>query len=182
MGKAGKTPNAYFTQVIALSDLPISDITAIWVNGEPVTVDNANTSYGNWGYPVTEYSNGSDNSMWIKFYDGSQTVADPFLVGTVSSAGRPYQATRVGAGVAYAIVTSEVNEELFTGFPTFKFEIAGAKLYDVSRILRSAALARSAGLCRAHGAVMATICRLSRSTIFCEVSPTGTLGCTVYKA
>ncbi|MBZ5760285.1 phage tail protein [Rhizobium sp. VS19-DR104.2] len=132
-GKAGKTPNAYFTQVIALSDLPISDITAIWVNGEPVTVDNDNTSYGNWGYPVTEYSNGSDNSMWVKFYDGTQTVADPFLVGTVSSAGRPYQATRVGAGVAYAIVTSEVNEELFTGFPTFKFEIAGAKLYDVSK-------------------------------------------------
>jgi hypothetical protein len=132
-GATGKTPNAYFTQVIALSDIPISGVSAVWVNGAPVTVDTGDTSYGDWGYPVTEYNTGNNNHMWIKFYDGTQTVADPFLVNTVSSSGRPYASTRVGRGIAYAVVTSQVNDELFTGFPTFRFELQGAKLYDVSR-------------------------------------------------
>ncbi|WP_412474745.1 phage tail protein [Rhizobium sp. WW22] len=132
-GKAGKTPNAYFTQVIALSDLPIKTISAFWVNGDPVTVDTSDTSYGDWGYPVVEYNTGNNNHMWIKFYDGTQTVADPFLVNTVSSADRPYENTRVGVGVAYAIVTSQANDELFSGFPTFRFEVQGAPLYDVTK-------------------------------------------------
>ncbi|NTG48962.1 phage tail protein [Agrobacterium rhizogenes] len=132
-GKAGKTPNAYFTQVIALSDIPIGSISAVWVNGAPVTVDTSDTSYGDWGFPVVEYNTGNNNHMWIKFYDGTQTVADPFLVNTVSSSNRPYATTRVGRGVAYAIVTSQADDELFTGFPTFRFEVQGAKLYDVSR-------------------------------------------------
>jgi hypothetical protein len=132
-GKAGKTPNAYFTQVIALSDMPIRTISAFWVNGDPVTVDTSDMSYGDWGYPVTEFNTGNNNHMWIKFYDGTQTVADPFLVNTVSSADRPYQNTRVGTGVAYAIVTSQANDELFTGFPTFRFEVQGAPLYDITK-------------------------------------------------
>lgn len=132
-GKAGKTPNAYFTQVIALSDMPIRTISAFWVNGDPVTVDTSDTSYGDWGYPVTQFNTGNNNHMWIKFYDGTQTVADPFLVNTVSSADRPYQNTRVGTGVAYAIVTSQANDELFSGFPTFRFEVQGAPLYDVTK-------------------------------------------------
>ena len=132
-GKAGKTPNAYFTQVIALSDMPIRTISAFWVNGDPVTVDTSDTSYGDWGYPVTQFNTGNNNHMWIKFYDGTQSVADPFLVNTVSSADRPYQNTRVGTGVAYAIVTSQANDELFTGFPTFRFEVQGAPLYDITK-------------------------------------------------
>ncbi|RKD61563.1 phage tail protein [Rhizobium sp. WW_1] len=132
-GKSGKVPNAYFTQVIALADFPVSQMTGLWVNGAPVTVDTNDNRYGDWGYPVKEYDTGNNNHMWIKFYDGRQTVADPFLVNTVSSSARPYQASRVGVGVAYAIVTSQVNDELFTGFPTFRFEIQGAKLYDASR-------------------------------------------------
>ncbi len=34
---------------------------------------------------------------------------------------RPYSTARVGAGVAYVIATSLVEDTLFTGFPTFKF-------------------------------------------------------------
>ncbi|NTG22052.1 DUF1983 domain-containing protein [Agrobacterium rhizogenes] len=132
-GQASKTPNAYFTQVIALSDMPIRTISAFWVNGDPVTVDTSDTSYGDWGYPVTEFNTGNNNHMWIKFYDGTQTVADPFLVNTVSSADRPYQNTRVGTGIAYAVVTSQANDELFTGFPTFRFEVQGAPLYDITK-------------------------------------------------
>ncbi len=133
-GKSGKTPNAYFTQVIALADHPIRDLTGLWVNGEPVTIDTSDTSYGDWGFPVTEYkTGGDDNHLWIKWYDGTQTVADPFLVNTVSNAKYPYSNKRIGKGVAYAIVTAQIDEELFTGFPQFKFEIQGRKLYDISK-------------------------------------------------
>lgn len=131
-GKSGKTPNAYLTQVIAISDIPIVGITQLWVDGEPVTINTADTSYPQ-GFPVTQYDTGDDNHLWIKFHDGTQTVADPFLTGTVASGANPWESTRVGVGVAYAIVTSQVNAELFNGFPAFKFEVQGAKLYDVSK-------------------------------------------------
>ncbi len=133
-GKVKKTPNAYLTQVIQLSDVPISGVTAMWVNGQPVTVNTGNTSYGDWGFPVDEYlTDSGGNHLWVKFYDGTQTEADPFLVGTVSSDKRPYEATRVGRGCAYAIVTSQANPQLFSGFPSFRFEVAGMPLYDPSK-------------------------------------------------
>ncbi|MDI7923412.1 phage tail protein [Ferirhizobium litorale] len=132
-GKAGKTPNAYFTQVIALSDVPVGGLAALWVNGEKVTIDYSDTSYGSWGFPVTQYKKGSDNALWVKFHDGKQTTADSFLVNTVSSSGRPYQSTRVGRGVAYVIITAQIKEDLFTGFPQFKFELNGMKMYDPSK-------------------------------------------------
>ncbi|SOC38968.1 uncharacterized protein DUF1983 [Rhizobium subbaraonis] len=132
-GEAGKTPNAYFTQVIALADLPGSTLAGLWVNGEKCTIDFDNHSYPDWGFPVTEYEDDGDNALWIKFYDGTQTAADPFLVNSVSSENRPYESTRVGVGVAYVIVTAQIKEELFTGFPQFKFELNGCKLYDPSK-------------------------------------------------
>lgn len=132
-GEAGKTPNAYFTQVIALADLPGSTLAGLWVNGEKCTIDFDNHTYPEWGFPVTEYEDDGDNALWIKFYDGTQTAADPFLVNSVSSENRPYESTRVGVGVAYVIVTAQIKEELFTGFPQFKFELNGCKLYDPSK-------------------------------------------------
>ncbi|NGN45188.1 DUF1983 domain-containing protein [Mesorhizobium sp. CGMCC 1.15528] len=134
-GSAGKTPNAYFTQVIALSDIPIAGIANLWVNGELVTLPDFNTPpIGPSGWAIPEYEKeGGDNNLWIKFCDGTQTVADSYLVGQVSSADRPYSNTRVGRGVAYAIITAQVKEDLFTGFPQFKFELQGARLYDITK-------------------------------------------------
>jgi len=133
-GKSGKTPNAYLTQVIQISDAPIKGVTAMWVNGSPVTVNTADTSYGDWGFPVEDYETGDGgNNMWVKVYDGTQTVADPFLVNTVSSDDRPYASTRVGRGCAYVIVTSQVKDSFFSGFPSFRFEVAGMRLYDPSK-------------------------------------------------
>ncbi|QGA55847.1 phage tail protein [Brucella sp. 2280] len=131
-GKTGKTPNAYFTQVIALADHPIQALTGLWVNGEPVTIDTSNVN--EMGYAVPQYhSEDDDYNLRIKWYDGTQTEADQFLVNRVSSSERPYSKRRIGKGVAYAILTAWVDPELFTGFPTFKFEIQGRKLYDISK-------------------------------------------------
>lgn len=131
-GKNGKTPNGYFTQVIALADHPIRELTGMWVNGDPATI--GAVADPDYGYPIMEYRDSDgDDHMWVKWYDGTQTTADSFLVNTVSSSQRPYASNRVGKGVAYAIVTSKYYDELFTGFPSFKFEIQGRKLYDISK-------------------------------------------------
>lgn len=131
-GGAGGTPNALLTMVIALSDLPVRELREVWVNGELVTLDTGNP-HADLGYPVEEYRVDGNDHLWVKFYDGTQTVADPYLVSTVSSASRPYESTRVGYGIAYAICTARVNQELFTGFPQYKFALYGVPLYDISK-------------------------------------------------
>lgn len=130
-GTANKTPNAYITQVIALADYPVKSITGLLVNG--VYTEFESVAHPTYGLPVKEYRLEGKDFLWIKFYDGTQTEADRFLVDTVSSDSRPYEPERVGRGVAYAICTSRVQEELFTGFPQFKFIIDGARLYDPSK-------------------------------------------------
>lgn len=130
-GNDGQTPNAYFTQVIALSDLPIAGLNEVWVNGQKVTL--GDTADSEKGYPVSEYAKDCKDHLWIKFYDGTQTTADSFLTSKVTSTERPYESTRVGTGVAYAICTSLVEDTLFTGFPSFLFGVSGVKLYDPSK-------------------------------------------------
>lgn len=130
-GNSGGTPNAYLTQVIAISDLPIKGLLDVWVNNEKCTRGDA--SHPEYGYPVLEYRASGVDYLWIKFYNGTQTTSDSFLTSKVSSDDRPYESTRVGTGVAYAIVTSLVNDTLFTGFPQLIFCPDGISLYDPSR-------------------------------------------------
>lgn len=128
-GNDGDTPNAYLTQVIALSDLPVTALRKVWVNGQPVSLSGANTG---WGFRVPEFDNQGAN-LWVKFYDGNQTVADSFLINTCSNKNRQWDRNRVGLGVAYAIVTARVSKQMFSGIPNFKFELDGAKLYDLTK-------------------------------------------------
>ena len=130
-GGQESTPNAYLTMVIALEDLPGSTLVATWVNGERCSL--SNDLVETWGNAVVEYVKDGQPYLWVKYYDGTQTTADPFLVATVSSIDRPYEATRVGKGVSYVIVTCLVNDKLFSGFPNFRFEVSGIKLYDPTK-------------------------------------------------
>lgn len=131
-GKSGKSKNAYLTQVICVSDWRVTGLAGLIVNGAKCTLL-PDDPEPNLGIPVQEYRTGGNDYLWVKFYDGTQTVADPLLVNTVSTADRPYSDKRVGYGCAYAIVTARVNDKLFTGFPTFKFVVNGAPLYDISK-------------------------------------------------
>lgn len=128
-GQDGDTPNGYLTQVISLADYPIAALRKVWVNGEPVSLVGMNTG---WGFRVPEYDNEGGN-LWIKFYDGTQTVADSFLTDTCSNHNRQWDRYRVGYGVAYAIITARVSKRMFSGVPNFKFEVDGAKLYDITK-------------------------------------------------
>lgn len=71
----------------------------------------------------------------MKFYDGRQTVADPYLVNKFSGlAERPYTSDMVGRGTAYAIVTTRYNRKLWkNGAPTLLFEVRGLRLYDIRK-------------------------------------------------
>jgi hypothetical protein len=131
-GPASGTPNAFITQVIALSDLPGGTLVEVWVNGELCTLDTG-AAPDQRGYPVIEYRKGGSDYLWVKYYDGTQTTADPLLVGLVSSAERPYESTRVGTGIAYVTTTALVEDTLFTGIPTFRFAVSGVPLYDPSK-------------------------------------------------
>jgi hypothetical protein len=136
-GKFGETPNAYLTQVIALSDLPLragaDGLVGLWANDTFCTIDWDDSSNVR-GHPVEEYKGVTGKPyMWIRFHDGTQTEADELCVNHAASAVRPYESTRVGTGVAYAVVTSLVQDRLFSGFPQFKFELGGIKLYDPSK-------------------------------------------------
>ncbi len=124
-GQDGDTPNAYLTQVIALSDLPVRGLAEVWVNGERATLGGLTDR----GYAVNEYP----DSLWVKFYDGTQTTADSFLFTSVSNGNRWWNPDRIGRGVAYAIVTARVSKNMFSGVPSFKFVLEGLRLYDISR-------------------------------------------------
>lgn len=130
-GQDGKTPNAFFTDVISLSDLPSSSLEEVWVDGEKVTL--LGPAHPQFGSPVQEYRKDGKDHLWIKFYDGTQTVVDPYLTGVAASADFPYESTRVGRGVTYGIVTALVNQELFNDLPAIKWVIQGAKLYDLTK-------------------------------------------------
>ncbi|UFZ05449.1 phage tail protein [Bradyrhizobium ontarionense] len=143
-GNFGDTPNAYVTQVIALSDLPRERLVGVWVNGQRITLAAGGADAGTWGsssigYPVPEFirphngEGGATPHLWIKYYGGTQTAADAYVINAASSADRPYGVNRIGRGICYAVVTYLADENLWNGFPEFKWELSGVPLYDPSK-------------------------------------------------
>ena len=159
-GSIGGTPNAYYSRVTALSDLPVAGLAEVWIDGVLVTLDLENEDADK-GFPVVEYQTTAERQVvvipgtpgdrgvqgipatydtvidtnsycWVKFYDGTQTTADEFLISTVSNDARPWSSSEVGVGVAYAIVTSRFNREMFQGQPRVVFVVDGIELYDPS--------------------------------------------------
>lgn len=126
-GKDGETPNAYLTQIIALSDLPIAGLDEFWVNGEKVELGAAVGTLGREALGV--YA----GSLWVSFHDGRQTTADIGISSSATNATRSWAATRVGKGIAYVAVTARVSANKFSGVPSFKFVVNGIPLYDISK-------------------------------------------------
>lgn len=128
-----KTPNAFYTQVVSLADLPVIGLAGIHVNGQPCTLLTAEP-HDTLGWPVQQYRVGDVDHLWVKFYDGSQTTADArMLFDFGSDPDRPWTSDMVGAGLPYAIVTARINRNLFTGFPQVKFVIIGTRFYDLRK-------------------------------------------------
>ncbi|WP_435658073.1 phage tail protein [Brucella pituitosa] len=139
-GKVDDVENAVLTQVITLSDLPVQSISnRVFVNGETCTRDpgivtsSEAAKFGATSYPVTEYKYSKWWFLFLKYYVGDQTVADPNLVAQFAGNDRPWTADMVGRGLAYVIATAEFERHLMTAIPAFRFEVQGIRLYDPRR-------------------------------------------------
>ncbi|WP_196258560.1 phage tail protein [Pelagibacterium limicola] len=127
-------------RVIAIGDLPIRDLTRVFVEGKRGTLLK-DEAHANFGWPVQQFRKGGKDHLWIKFYDGTQTEADPFLVSTFGTdPDRPYGSDRIGTGIAYAIVfaraperSDQGNKPLFQGIPNIKFETHGVRWYNIAK-------------------------------------------------
>lgn len=127
-GAVGRTPNAFYTVVMALDDRPGAALVRVHMGDKWVTLDTDNP-HPDRGFPVVEYP----GAAWVKYYDGTQTVADPFLVATFGAdPDYPWTSAEVGRGVCYVIVTTQLtNRNRFpNGQPALGFELDGAGLYD----------------------------------------------------
>lgn len=126
-GTAGKTPNAYLTYVIELSDIPGAALNALIINGERCTL--GGTAHADYGYPVTGGT--YDAVAWVKYYDGTQTVVDPMLLAKYAAyPERPWSSDMVGEGICYAICTFKFHRKRYHAFPAARFEMLGHPLYD----------------------------------------------------
>lgn len=131
-GQSGETPNAYLTQVFSLSDMPSDSLAGAWWQGQSLTLLTGE-AHADYGVPVQQYRKNGTDHLWIKFYNGLQTVADNFLMNKVASPGFPYESTRVGRGITYVIVTSLIEREIMKEVPEPLFVVQGMKLYDPSK-------------------------------------------------
>jgi len=126
--KGGNTPNGWMTWVITLSNLPVSGVTGLWVNGKwRVVLATGREGFNDVG--GFQYKDGTYH-LEARFHDGTQVAADPWLLG-LSTPERPFETSAIGTGNAYAVMRAWVNQDLFpNGFPTFLFEVEGIPLYN----------------------------------------------------
>ncbi|SEH22521.1 carbohydrate binding domain-containing protein [Rhizobium sp. NFR12] len=137
-GRASKTPNAYLTDVLEISCLPShagpKGLDAVWIGDKKVTVLWDEPHEDGLGYPVGEYRKDGKDYLWIKYLDGTQTVADPFLVATFSGGDRPFKSTMIGRGCQVVILTARINEDLFkSGQPQGLYQPKPMRLYDLRK-------------------------------------------------
>jgi hypothetical protein len=93
----GNTPNAYLVMVIALSDLPVTRLVSMWVNGAECTFD-AGAGAVFEGVPVPEYN--SANA--VQEFDGTPSGSPP----TLSIASAP----NIGAFESISSVTDDTTD------------------------------------------------------------------------
>lgn len=135
------TPNAFLTQVIKVSDLPGCRLVGLWINGARCTIPGGELAGVGQVVAIPEFFKDRDpnypgstaDHLWVTYYDGTQTTADPYLVSDVSSVDRPYESTRVGKGCAYVIVRALTNNNIWTSAPQCLFELSSIPLYDPSK-------------------------------------------------
>lgn len=130
-GGGGKDHRENYVQVFELSDLPVTRLRRVFVNGEWAALGETETERG---FPVEGYRVKGKDRLWVKFYDGTQTEADPELLARFAPPYKqPWSSDMVGRGIAYAIVTANYHEEVHRQRPEVVFELDGIPLYDPRR-------------------------------------------------
>ncbi len=118
--------NEYLTYVITVGALRDQTLRRFAVNGKWQVL--STTSHADYGGDVTSANAGH---LWIRFFDGSQSAADPMLLAKYAAHPEtPWTVDMVGTGICYAILTCKANADLWSGLPQFRFELGGIPLYD----------------------------------------------------
>ncbi|WOI54951.1 phage tail protein [Palleronia sp. LCG004] len=122
--------NRQRVHVISLADVPIEALTRVFIDGEPVEYDDyVSETYGK--LAGREALGRLDDRTWLTFHDGTQSVADPYLLDALGSdPDRPWRSDMVLPGVAYAHQTFRFDTEKYAGQPRSLFEVLGMRLYD----------------------------------------------------
>ncbi|SDE89958.1 phage tail protein [Limimaricola pyoseonensis] len=131
-GVAGDFANAYRTTIIDLGDMPITALKAIWVNGRKCRYpeDFTGGDHADYGKKISHPD--FNGRMWVKFYPGTQEVADPYLLSKYGThPERPWSSDMIGRSVPYVIITLRADPDVWQGDPEFRFEIEGIRLYDL---------------------------------------------------
>ncbi|MEZ2224386.1 carbohydrate binding domain-containing protein [Rhizobium sp. RCC_161_2] len=137
-GDDGKTPNAYFTDVIEIGSLPNyageRGLTSVWIDDQEVGVLWEEPHPDGRGYPVQQYRVGSKDYLWIKFLDGAQSGPDAFLTAKFGTdPDRPWKSTMIGLGCQVVILTARYNTDLFSGIPSGLYQPHPVPLYDIRK-------------------------------------------------
>lgn len=83
------------------------------------------------GHPVTTSDMDGRPAVFVKWIDGTQTEADPFLVAAFKNRDTyPWTAEMIGTGKSYAVVTTVYDEDIMTSRPSFLFEVDPLPVYD----------------------------------------------------
>lgn len=133
-GEVDDTPNAYRTIIADVSDVPVTGLVAAFVNEVNLNVATVLDGTPHPDYGLSIGPTGFDlyrDKIWVKFYDGTQTAADPMLLSKYASRDeRPWQSDMVLDGVAYAIVTMKFDRDVWQSDPQLRFVVDGIAVYD----------------------------------------------------
>lgn len=138
-GSEGKTPNAYYVDVLEVGALPSyageRGLAGLWVGETVGTVLWDQPHPDGRGFPITEFRKGGVDYAWAKYLDGTQTVADPYLRAKFGAhPERPFLATMIGRGKQVLIITCRLNNDLFSGgAPSILAVPPPLKMYDLRR-------------------------------------------------
>ncbi|MPZ41607.1 MAG: hypothetical protein GEU95_26890, partial [Rhizobiales bacterium] len=135
-GKREEIDNSDMIEVISIADHPCEGLVKVFVAEKEATLTPAGSGIpGQWWGPLAQSRgdtvNGYNNKLAIKFYDGSQTTADPFAVAAVGNhPERPWTSAFIGRGTTYARVHSIYGATLVPGPMRWRFVVDGIRLYD----------------------------------------------------
>jgi hypothetical protein len=128
-GTVGGTPLAYLTVVRDFGDVAGISLRRVMIDDEYVTL--GTTAHPDYGLPITDFNENGTDYAWVKFYDGTQTVADPFMLSAYGShPDFPWSADMVGTGVPHAIFTFRSNTSRWRQAPKIRCEFDDIPLYD----------------------------------------------------
>jgi len=125
------TTGDYAHMVVTLCALPGAQLRRIAVQGEWVDLDSSNP-HPDYGLPAVSGSKYA-GALWVKFYDGTQADADPYMLATFGGDPiAPWSADMIGEQLCYAIVTCLKGQSppIWSGLPQPLFELDGIPLYD----------------------------------------------------